>query len=61
MNWVVIMNGIAVVLCAIAFIVNVYVGAWIWAFVQLLLMILNVCLVYVNYKSYKNKRLEKVN
>ena len=61
MNWLVIMNGIAVVLCAIAVIVNVYVGAWIWAFVQLLLMILNVCLVYVNYKSYKTKRLEKVN
>lgn len=47
------MNGIAVVLCAIAVIVNVYVGAWIWAFVQLVLMFLNLYLVYVNYKLYK--------
>lgn len=50
---VAVFNGLAAVFCMVALVVDIYVGAWAVAALQLALMSLNLYMLYINYNRHK--------
>ena len=49
----VIFNGLAAAFTLIAFILDVYFGAWHWAAIQLVLFLVNAVFAYMHYMTHK--------
>jgi hypothetical protein len=60
--WVFVINAVAVLLCTLAFVIDVIVGNWTMACVQLALASSNFFFAYMGYMRYKDlKGLENDN